>query len=391
MWVSRRESTDESVIEHPLRKRFLGRSRLQLRRGWIALTKTGEVWRFGRRGFSLLTDDRSPYGASVAGSMPAADVIHLHHAAPFLDWRPFFRAVGGRVPLVLTLHDMHPFTGGCRYTKGCGRFTGSCGKCPLLKSARVNDLSQAIWRRKQQALSCLQAQDLHVVAPSSWLAAEAKKSSLLGRFPISLIPYGVQTDIFKPVAKAIARERLHIHPKSRVVLFVAASLSDPRKGFHFLSEALGLLPASNDTLLLTAGSGAPRESVPCQQKHLGVLEDNESLVLAYSAADVFVIPAIEDNLPNTVLEALACGTPTIGFSVGGIPDMVREGVTGWLVPVQDRVALATALGSLLEKQELRAAFSMNARKIALSEYDLKIQARHYASLYSSAVERAVAG
>ncbi|HZK80335.1 MAG TPA: glycosyltransferase, partial [Humisphaera sp.] len=199
------------------------------------------------------------------------------------------------------------------------------------------------------------------------------------------IPYGLDTQEFSPRGKEICRQALGIPEQSRVILFVAQSSAMRRKGFELFQQALTKLPPGN-LLLLSVGGGESAMDGSIRRLHLGNVEHDRILSLAYGAADVFVIPSMQDNLPNTVLESMACGTPVVGFCVGGIPDMVRPGETGALAPAGNVDALATAIRTMLDDDEERRRMGENCRRVALEEYDAGAQARRYISLYTSLLE-----
>jgi glycosyltransferase involved in cell wall biosynthesis len=336
-------------------------------------------------GYEAFSDDRSDLGASVADQVPDCDVVNLHWVAGFVDYRSFFAAVPRRASVVWTLHDMTPFTGGCHYDDGCGRYRAACGACPQLGSDSAADLSRRIWRRKERALSRVPPSRLHIVTPSRWLAARVQESSLLGRFPTAVIPNGLDTVAFAPRDRRTAREALGVPADARILLFASQSIDNRRKGFALLVDALGAM-ALPDLVLMSVGANAPRldAAVPCV--HFGGIGNDRVLSLVYSAADVFVLPSIQDNLPNTVLESMACGTPVVGFDVGGIPDMVRPGVTGERAPRGDAAGFADAIRRLLCDDAARQSMAENCRRIAVEEYGLEVQARRYIKLYRSVLE-----
>ena len=171
---------------------------------------------------------------------------------------------------------------------------------------------------------------------------------------------------------------------ANIILFVAHSSDIRRKGFDLLADALAGLRSIPQLLLLTIGEGGSN-NLDLPEVRLGRVEEDERLAVAYAAADVFVIPSREDNLPNTVLESLSCGTPVVGFAVGGIPEMVSNGYTGNLAATDDAIGLRNALRDLLENPALRLAMSANCRKEAVSKYRLDIQAHEYRKLYESLV------
>jgi glycosyltransferase involved in cell wall biosynthesis len=289
------------------------------------------------------------------------------------------------VPVFWTLHDMNAFTGGCHYDAGCGRYEQSCGTCPQLDSGRPDDVSHRIWLRKKRAFAQIALDQLHFISPSHWLADTLKRSSLLANRPVTVIPYGVDIDDFAPRDRRLARNVLGIPPDAAAILFVADSVENRRKGFARLAEVLADLRDVPNLWAISVGRNKPVANFSAEHLHLGYVDNDRLLSLIYSAADAFAIPSLQDNLPNTVLESMACGTPVVGFDVGGIPDMVRPGVTGFLAPMGDVTAFRVALSTLLQDSVLRAELAANCRRLAKEEYALDIQASHYLRLYKSVV------
>jgi len=333
--------------------------------------------------FSDITD---PHRSIRFRQIPATDVINLHWVADFVDLRFFFATVSQSVPVVWTLHDMNAFTGGCHYDGGCGKYEGTCGACPQLSSDRSGDLSHRIWLRKKKAFAQVAPGRLQFVSPSRWLADALRRSSLLPHWPVTVIPNGVDVENFAPRDRSFARNVLGIPRDAAVILFVVHSSEQRRKGFAWLAEALAGLYDVPNLLIISVGRNQPIANLHAKHLHLGYVDNDRFLSLIYSAADLFAIPSMQDNLPNTVLESIACGTPVVGFDVGGIPDMVRPGVTGLLAPVGDVAGFRAALSTLLQDSALRAELAANCRRIAQEEYALEIQASHYTRLYKSVVK-----
>lgn len=333
----------------------------------------------------LVTLDRSTMGPLPLKRLHRPDIIHLHWIANFVDLPTTLVPLANTAPLVWTLHDMNPFTGGCHYVDGCNRYDDRCGLCPQLGSSKVRDASRSIWKRKQRVYGQIAAHRLHVVTPSRWLGEQVARSSLLGRYPRCVIPYGLDTEVFHPVEICEARKALDLPGHAKILLFVADSLRDQRKGFEKLIAAMKQLSGVSNLLLLTIGGQCPQLPQSCPHRHLGRIADDALLSKVYSAADVFVIPSLQDNLPNTVMESLACGTPVVGFDIGGIPDMVRMGKTGLVVPLGNVNALANAIDSLLANDSLREQMGTQARQVAIEEYDLAVQAASYRRLYEQLV------
>lgn len=336
----------------------------------------------------FFSDDRVPASALVPSALPQAGVYNLHWVAGFLDYRTFFGALPLDLPLVWTLHDMNPFTGGCHYTSGCDRFVGTCGECPALGSTNEADLSAAIFRRKKSVYERLDPESVRIVTPSAWLSREASRSALFSKFHISTIPYGLDTEMFQPRRRAIAREAFGIPQNLNIVMFAAQTLRNHRKGMDLLVEALSEQKISREIGLISVGrsdaSAAVTGGYYCA---LGELKSERLMSLAYSAADLFVLPTREDNLPNVVLEAMACGTPVVAFDVGGLPDMIRPDMTGLLVPLEDVGGLRSAIATILEDDERRARISGECRRVAVERYRLEIQAERYVRLYRELMQR----
>src|SRR5712692_8705912 len=380
MLVAEKRTEDPAVqLFQPPRDLFR-----RLRRRWRRhrITRSLAHYRNSRpAGHELFSDDRTPYGGDLLAQLPAADVINVHTIRLFADYQAFFATVPRHTLVVRTLHDMNTFTGGCHTDEGCGRYTERCGACPQLGSRKEEDVSRQIWQRKHAALSSIGPDRLHIVAPSRWLAEAAKRSSLLQKFPITAIPFGLDTEDFRPRDQGLAREILGVPQDARVVLFVAEPITRRIKGFALLAQALNELDDVTNVFLITMGSGKPPVQVQIPHLQLGHIRSDRLRSLVYSAADVFVIPSIQENFPLTVLEALACGIPIIGFAVGGIPESVRPGITGLLVPPQDVAALRVAIRDFLQDPERRAQMAVDCRHIAVEEYALDVYVRHYVELY----------
>lgn len=321
-----------------------------------------------------------PGSAWRVANRQEADIIHLHWITKaYLGIRDIPRL---NAPLVWTLHDMWPMTGGCHYDQGCGRYTDGCGRCPVLGSDSDNDLSAYLLQRKHRAWRDL---DLTIVSPTRWLAECARNSTLLHGFRTEVIPNGIDLERFRPIEKSRARDALSIDSGARVILFGAmGAIDDHRKGYSHLQAALHLLAAKRlEARLLIFGAtrqkSAPVEGLPVQ--FVGRLHSDRDLACLYSAADVFVAPSMQDNLPNTVMEALACGTPCVAFRVGGIPEMIRHRYNGYLAEPGDSGELAAGIEWTLEDPQRWRILSEQARKTAEENYDLVAIANRHLELY----------
>jgi glycosyltransferase involved in cell wall biosynthesis len=335
-------------------------------------------------GFEPFQDCRSEFSRDFLRELPAADAYNLHWVGEsFLDYASFFARVSATSRVVWTLHDMNAFTGGCHYDLECGRFSHGCGQCPQLGSKVREDLSRRIWKIKGEVFSRVDPSRLQFVSPSCWLADEFRRSPLGERFQVSVIPNGLNMEDFAPRDRAVCRDILGLPKEGKVLLFLADDIDNERKGFDLLVAALEALPRDLPVTVLSVGRNRPDVRVHVPWVHAGSVDNDRQLSVVYSAADIFVMPSRQDNLPNTVLESMACGTPVLGHSVGGIQDMVRPGVTGAQVPPEDVEALTAGIVDMLGNPQWLDEMSANCRRVALEEYPLTLQASRYIRLYDA--------
>ena len=338
-------------------------------------------------GTEMFSDDRSQHGQAPLRQMPPCDILHLHWISEFLDCRSLFDWIPRRLPVVWTLHDMNAFTGGCHFDSGCGKHRGNCGACPQLGSIKEDDLSRRVWNRRQKAYGSMPLTQLQLVAPCRWVAEEVRQSALLGGFPVTVIPHGLDVEAFAPRNRAFARDALGLPQKAKVLLFAAHTVSERRKGFSLLVEALGGLREVPDLFLLGVGRKSAVEQIGIPYRPLGYISNERLLSIVYSAADLCVIPALQETGPMIAIESLACGTPVVGFPAGDMPDMVRSGDTGLLVPSGDSMALREGIRDMLARPERLAEMRIKCRHVAVGEYSLETLASRHLSLYETMLER----
>jgi len=382
MFVKNRGSGDGAVDSWTPNGSILEGLKNRLKRRWLN-------YRFQKYqetrpdGLEIFSQAQTVHGYRVVDSIPDADIYNLHWINGFIDPLPFFQTV--EQPVIWTLHDMNPFTGGCHVNAGCRRFEEACGKCPQLGSNRDSDLSRNVWTRKQEAYRhAVDTERLHIVTPSDWLAQEAKESALLADAPVHVIPHGLSAHTFRPRKTQGMRSALEIPSDHRVVLFVAQSVRNHNKGFDLLAEALDSLE-QEDVTLLSIGGKEPELETMFPNVHLGTIESDLLLSVFYSLADLFVIPSRQEAFGQTAMESMACGTPVVGFDTGGIPDMVRPGETGWLAETGNVRALRQAIEQALADERGREKRGTRAREVVEEEYTLERQARRYSELYGEMV------
>jgi glycosyltransferase involved in cell wall biosynthesis len=314
----------------------------------------------------------SSFGVARDPWFRGADVVQLYNVHGSYFSHTALPLLSRRRPLVWRLSDMWALTGHVIYSYECERWRHGCGSCPYLREypSLRRDTTALLFRWKD---AVYRHSRITVVAPSRWLQRVARESPLLGRFPVRRIANGIDLETFRPQPREEARRALGLDPGRPTVLWSALDLRDRRKGGREALAALRLL--ERDVQLVVAGGGPAPDGV----RSLGVLGD-ERLALAYSAADVFLLPSLAENLPNAALEAIACGTPVAAFDVGGIGDAVRDGRTGSLVEAGDVGALASAVASLLD-----ADLRESCRKVAEAEFSADREARDFAALYEELI------
>lgn len=288
------------------------------------------------------------------------------------------------VPIVWTLHDMWPLTGGCHYDDECRRFQSECGSCPILNSGSERDLSYRILKRKAESWAHI---PMVVVATSHWLANMAKMSVVFKDKRIVVIPNGIDTEKYKPISKSVARETWGLPQDKNLVLFSAFSAtSDKRKGNQYLIPALVSMAKQGwgeNTELVIVGASEPAQPVNFGMKvhYVGNLGDEISQVLLYSAVDVTVAPSMQENLSNTVMESLSCGVPVVAFDIGGMPDLIDHMKTGYLAKPFEVNDLYTGIKWVLENKVMHNELSIAARQSVIDKYTLEKVAKQYAELY----------
>lgn len=380
MYVAERRSDDPNVVAFRPPMDPASRIRRQVRK--LRIRRDFDRYQASRPAgrYESFNDDRTAHGGDMLSQLPPADVAVAHAILQFVDVRAFFKDVPARMPVIRALHDMSFFTGGCHIDAGCGRYTVGCGACPQLGSQDLRDLSHRIWERRRAALQAANPRRLHVVSPSRWLAQAVEASPLLRGVTVSVIPHGVDPEVFAPRDRSFVRSVLDLPANIRIVAFVAEPLTRPVKRLLTLVAALERMPESERPLLLTVGSGTDQVDVPVAHVHLGYVGNERFLSLVYSAADVVAVPSHQEAFSLVTLEAASCGVPVIGSAVGGIAEIVQDGLTGLLVPPDDISALGSALSDLLKSSERLVQMGAAARRLVQERFTLDLMARRYIEL-----------
>lgn len=287
-------------------------------------------WLYRNRERSLFSSALWGYPVLNHPYIREAEVIHLHWVnSGMLSLRQIGALARLGKPLVWTLRDMWPFTGGCHYALDCERYRTGCGACPRLRSAREHDLSRFNSRRKRRMVEAMPAGVLQPVAISSWLAECARESSIFAGLPVPVIYNCVDLADFTPLPRDEARAALGWPVDEQIILCGAFGLASPWKGFDLFLEACAHLPASYRVALFGDTHTLKPEQRARIHYDLGVLKGAAALRQAYAAADVFAAPSLQEAFGKTLIEAMACGTPVVGFAATGPKDIIAHKLTGY--------------------------------------------------------------
>jgi glycosyltransferase involved in cell wall biosynthesis len=346
------------------------------------MLNTRPILRYPNRKKKLFSSNVFPDALAKKVAAINPDVVNLHWIGNgFLQIETLKRF---NCPIVWTLQDMWPLTGGCHYSEDCDRYTQTCGRCPQLGSTAEQDLTRTIWKRKQKAW---QGINLTIVTPSQWMADCVKASSLLGQCRVEVVPFCLDTETYKPTPKAIARDILGLPQDKRLILFGALGATiDPRKGFDRLVAALSQLAQQGlgeKAEVIVFGSNTPDNPPDFGFKahYLGSFADDLSLSIVYSAADVMIVPSIQESFGQTASEALACATPVVAFAATGLKDIVAHQQCGYLAQPYESEDLARGIAWVLEDGDRHLKLCEAARTRAVEQFALKLQARAYQALF----------
>lgn len=340
---------------------------------------------FSRKTLFAVSTATTGVNISARPEVKEADLIHLHWINQgMLSLKGIQELLKLGKPIVWTMHDMWVFTGICHYAGTCENFKKNCGQCIFLSSKFTKDLSMHIFQRKQR----LDYSAIHFIACSEWLKGIAGDSKLLGDGQVISIPNPIDSIAFAPVSKEQARVRFNLPIDKKLILFGAAKIADSRKGLYYFCEAMKMFMAhypglcKDVELLFLGGKGEDYlQKFEMKVHNIGYLSKQEDIVTLYNVADVFVIPSLEDNLPNTIMEALACGTPVVGFRTGGIPEMVTHLENGYIADYKNSTDLMRGIYWVLFEADYKIV-SQKARQKVVENYTEEIIAQKYYNLYN---------
>lgn len=363
---------------HEFKKGFLP---VMIRKGksWLYDQKLKSKLKNQLPGYEYFSAIKSGFDITRHAQYKKADIIHLHWVSGFLDFESFF--LKNTKPVVWTLHDMFPFTGGCHHADDCQGYKTDCNHCPQLKGCPDENFAGKQLGLKKTAINYTHL--LNIVTPSSWLHDLSSTSSLFSNFFHSTISNGIDENIFCIGKKTDARKKLNLPQDKKIILFAAGSITNFRKGSHILIDAVKKLKTENAVLVAAGKTNGLAADLPIIR--IGEINNPVQMASAYQAADVFVLPSLAENLPNTIAEAMLCGIPAIGFNVGGVPEMIINGKTGFLCNEINATNLASTIDRFFIEKN---TFNETAiRNFAVEKYSLNHQSGKYKDLYNKIINQ----
>lgn len=318
-----------------------------------------------------------------------ADIIHLHWInGGFLSLGMINKIIETGKPIVWTMHDSWPFTGGCHVRYGCERYRDKCGKCPMLHSNNERDISRHIYMLKKKYIS---NKNISFIAPSKWMLYNLRTSGLFSENECYHIPNTLNTEVFKPRNINEVNQFLNYkkeEKKCHILFGAVSSTTTPYKGFDYLLESLTILSAKDTNIrkkIVIHIFGAKESNADILKKYeckfWGYISEQDKMAYIYNLADIYVFPSIDDNLPNTVMESLSCATPVVAFETGGVPDMVKHLKNGYIARYKDPEDLANGIIEVWEKNT-NNSMGINGRKKVLQEYAPDIIAQKHVEVYN---------
>ena len=356
---------------------------------WQFIWERIVIWKANHfKKHNLFEVDIANTGTNVISlpELSQADVIHLHWINQgMLSLKDIRRIIESGKPIVWTMHDMWPFTGICHYAGDCDKYTTHCENCPILYKGNKKDLSFHTFQQKKRML---EGSHIHFVSCSQWLGNMAKRSKLIGNHSIVSIPNAINTNLFKPRDKQAARHKLGLPMDKQLLLFGSMKTTDKRKGIDYLVNACELLAKSHPdfckqlgVVILGKESNLYESLFPFPIYSMNYVNSEKELADIYNAVDLYVTPSLQDNLPNTIMEAMACGIPCVGFNVGGIPEMIDHLHNGYVADYKSAEDFANGIHWALSEGEYES-LSQEAHRKVLTSYSESAVAKKYIEVYN---------
>ncbi len=391
----------EALRNNDIKAKILVRDKQTEQITTVALNKSWKhIWHFAweritiwaANGFTrkrLFSVDIANTGTDIT-SLPEftqADIIHLHWINQgMLSLNDIKKIIESGKPIVWTLHDMWPYTGICHYANDCSNYKTSCHNCPSLVRPHKKDLSYTTFRKKEKLFANA---NITFVGCSNWITEMAKESKLIGDKNIFSIPNAINTNLFRPYDKVQTRKKLNLPTDKKLLLFGSMKITDKRKGIDYLIEACNIIARDYPELskklgvVVLGGKSEEYSSIfPFPFYSMSYVSNEKDIVNIYNAVDLYVTPSLQDNLPNTIVEAMACGIPCVGFNTGGIPQMIDHLHNGYVAEYKSSKDFANGIIWALTEEDYET-LSEEAHRKAISTYSENIVAHQYIKIYNN--------
>ncbi|NDV60030.1 glycosyltransferase family 4 protein [Bacteroides sp. 519] len=393
----------DALISHGIKAKLLVRDKqttkisvVKTEHNWIAVWNF--VWeriviwianRFSKK--NLFAVDIANVGMDIT-SLPEfkqADIIHLHWINQgMLSLKSIKKILKSGKPVVWTMHDMWPFTGICHHARECDNYKTECRDCFYLNGTRKKDLSTKVFNKKKKILA---HNSITFIGCSKWIAAKASESSLTINQQVLSIPNPINTNLFKPSNKLEARKLCNLPQHAKLILFGSVKIRDKRKGVDYFVDSCKILASKYPELCQSLGivvfghhSSDLQERIPFKIYPMEYVKSEHELISIYNSVDLYVTPSLEDNLPNTIMEAMACGIPCVGFQVGGIPEMIDHLHNGYIAEYKSADDLANGIHWVLEESDYKQLSEEAVRKV-INNYSERTIAKKYIEIYNKVI------
>ncbi len=385
MLVKVKSSDDDKVIliSDTLLSRLLDKIRFIFERLLIFVAN-----KFSKKNLFAVSIANTGIDISAFDAVKEADVIHIHWINQgFLSLSDINKISSLGKPIIWTMHDMWPFTSVCHYAGDCHEYQKKCEKCNMLNS---NCMVKQTFDDKLKLYSNA---NVTFVGCSNWISNLAKSSSLIKNKPIFSVPNTIDIDKFRPIDKKEAKHKAGFDIKKTHILFISQKVTDERKGVMYFVEAMNKIKSNYpekskniEVIILGKNSDQILLQIPFKTHSIGYVSDENKIIDIYNAADIYVTPSMQDNLPNTIMEAMACGIPCVGFNIGGIPELINHGVTGFVAEPKNVDSLAEGIIFVLS-ENIYKNFSDNCVNKVVSEYSYPVIASKYIEIYKNALKK----
>lgn len=312
--------------------------------------------------YEIFSFPYSDYQVEEHPLIQEADIIHLHWVSGFINYPSFFKSI--KKPIVWTLHDMNPFLGGFHYLGD-----------KQLNEKKMGGLEKSLTQVKENIYNF---KELNIITPSVWMSNHVKESILKNQKQ-QVIYYSLDMSVFKIQSRMIARKHFNLPEHKKILLFVSQDNMNFRKGFDILLESIKKLELGNDIVLVSVGANNSQINIHKNCICINTINDEKQMSLLYAAADLYILPSREDNLPNVMLESLACGTPVISFSNGGMNEIIKDGFNGFIAEECNANSLSIAI--LKGLQNINFFNRKEIREDAEIRFSPEVQSSAYLNLY----------